>query len=719
MRLRNMSDTELYMFRNAYFLIVFAILSPTSLAAQTVPPTRNPSPVKNSPSLSAQRPTARTAQPSTSNQANPAPGVQSSVSAIHKFSPTTGWVSDGSHLLLTNDNGADWADISPSAQDGDSYAGVFFTDADHGFVWIAHSEYSENWSFSLARTSNAGGSWTEAALPARDFDPSIGEPGLSSTGSISFSDAQHGWISLDVQGNTVFAWSTLLSTADGGSTWTWVETGPDGHIDGINAVTTNDIWITTNHGAELDVSHNGGATFQPLSLANPANTSPVDTIYELPYFSGSLNGYEVVSFKATDNSQSEAALFVTSDGGQSWHQDRLLTNLDLGTDIPTVVVSSTWIILFAAQGSTPAIVELSASGTTAAPTNQVGDVTRCNISFDTPSDGWISCPNGLSTTSDIGSTWVDITPSDMKAGDPTTQPQAAAASPRARTSGTNARTPAIIGNPSGTPVPSFTTLVSERLAFDTNHVPTPNMMQKWWDYSPYYAIGIYLPGGPSNNTYGAVLNPQWVTKVAAQGWGFIPIWSGPQAPCACRYGGTYPSCKTRPGHTSSFPNTFDWDPTIAESEGESQAEAAYNSALSLGLDGKSIYVDVERYELGLKNVTNSNQSCSAATQAYVNGWTSRLHELAGSGSAGVYGSMWIWSDIAGADNAYMPRGDNRVTVWNLGHDLPQPAQVPDTQWGYKQRIHQYITDVDETWDGVKLHIDSDLVDAPVIGGEWY
>jgi hypothetical protein len=567
------------MFRNACPLVVFAILSPAFLTAQTVPPTRNPSPVKNSPGPSTQRPTARqAAQPSTSNQTNPAPDFQSSVSSMHKLSPTTGWVSDGSHLLLTTDNGAHWADISPPNQDGDSYAGVIFADVNHGWVLIAHSDDSEKWSFSVARTSDAGGSWTEAALPAYDYDPSKGEPGLSSTGNISFSDAQHGWISLDVQGNTVFAWSTLLSTTDG-STWTWVEAGSDGHSDGINAVTANDIWIKTRSGAELDVSHDGGATFQPLSLPNPANTSPSDAIYELPHFSDSLNGYEVVNFKTADNSQSVIALFVTADGGQTWHQDRLLTNLDLGTEIPTAVAGSTWIIPFAAQGSTPTIIEVSTSGTTAAPANQVGDVSRCNISFAAPADGWISCPNGLSTTSDTGSTWVDITPSSMKEGDTAAQPvngeksQPAASNLNAKTSTTKAKTSTILGNPSDTPAPRFTSAVTERLSFDTNHVPTPNMMQKWWNSSPYYAVGIYLPGGPSNSTYGAVLNQQWVTDVAAEGWGFIPIWSGPQAPCACRYGGTYPSCKSKPGHTSYFPSRFDWDPTIAESEGESQAGA--------------------------------------------------------------------------------------------------------------------------------------------------
>jgi hypothetical protein len=48
--------------------------------------------------------------------------------------------------------------------------------------------------------------------------------------------------------------------------------------------------------------------------------------------------------------------------------------------------------------------------------------------------------------------------------------------------------------------------------------------------SPYYDVGVYLLGAANHNT-NANLNANWVQGAQPQGWGLIPIWVGPQAPC--------------------------------------------------------------------------------------------------------------------------------------------------------------------------------------------
>jgi hypothetical protein len=62
-------------------------------------------------------------------------------------------------------------------------------------------------------------------------------------------------------------------------------------------------------------------------------------------------------------------------------------------------------------------------------------------------------------------------------------------------------------------------------------LPEFQQLKSWWDSSPYYDIGIYLPGSPSgpnsaNPKSGAALNADWVSLASSIGWGFIPIWSG-------------------------------------------------------------------------------------------------------------------------------------------------------------------------------------------------
>ena len=68
------------------------------------------------------------------------------------------------------------------------------------------------------------------------------------------------------------------------------------------------------------------------------------------------------------------------------------------------------------------------------------------------------------------------------------------------------------------------------LGFDPCTVPSVATMTAWLA-SPYRVIGTYLGGDNWACSYGN-FNPAWVTQVAAEGWQYIPIWVGPQAPCS-------------------------------------------------------------------------------------------------------------------------------------------------------------------------------------------
>jgi hypothetical protein len=224
--------------------------------------------------------------------------------------------------------------------------------------------------------------------------------------------------------------------------------------------------------------------------------------------------------------------------------------------------------------------------------------------------------------------------------------------------------------------------------FDTCEAPTVEEMQAWRT-SPYRAIGIYI-GGVMRMCGNAALNsPAWVQAVVAQGWHVIPVYVGPQAPC------------------SKFHVRF--DAADAVSQGTRAAEDAVSRAVAAGIPaGAPIYFDLEGYNV-------NDPTCGHAVRAFLTGWTDTLH--ARGYVAALYSSLT--SGIAHATGAFQNPAYSIVdAVWIAAwNDVPNilgfpAAIVPDTIWGNHQRIHQFQGDHDELWGGVKLNIDTDVVDGP-------
>src|SRR6478752_1182390 len=67
------------------------------------------------------------------------------------------------------------------------------------------------------------------------------------------------------------------------------------------------------------------------------------------------------------------------------------------------------------------------------------------------------------------------------------------------------------------------------MAFDACAAPSVATMQSWLA-SPYRAVGIYI-GGSMRACGDGNLSSTWVSQVSSMGWGLIPIYVGPQAPC--------------------------------------------------------------------------------------------------------------------------------------------------------------------------------------------
>ncbi|MBA7659035.1 Ycf48-like protein [subsurface metagenome] len=233
--------------------------------------------------------------------------------------------------------------------------------------------------------------------------------------------------------------------------------------------------------------------------------------------------------------------------------------------------------------------------------------------------------------------------------------------------------------------------------FDTCEAPTTAQMQTWWNNSPYRDVGIYTGGShracPQYN-----LSPEWVSEVAAQGWHFIPLWVGPQAPC------------------TEFHHRISYDPSTAFTQGIQEADKAINKADELRLvsqsgEGPIIYYDMEGYDTRISN-------CRDAVNSFISGWVSGLH--AQGYQAGAYGAAtgsavddWFSignvPDVAWIAHWYRSRYDPNASVYGV-------PGVPDSHWNNHQRIRQYAGDHDEPWGDVKLNIDCDIEDVLVAIG---
>jgi photosystem II stability/assembly factor-like uncharacterized protein len=240
-------------------------------------------------------------------------------------------------------------------------------------------------------------------------------------------------------------------------------------------------------------------------------------------------------------------------------------------------------------------------------------------------------------------------------------------------------------------LPPSRVVIDNRQAFDKCALPTTGQMQTWWNYSPYAVFALYL-GGISFYCSSNPLDNAWLEAVARQGWSFIPVWVGLQAPC------------------TSYTYRMSSNTSTAYTQGRSEASSAAAAAALLGfLNEKIIYYDLESF-------SGADQSCRDAAKSFIRGWVKRLHELGI--KAGAYGapctsyiSDWatvnpmpddVWIAHWKLPYAY----DSLVTVWNT------PC-LSNSLWTNHQRLRQYSGGHSETWGGLSMTIDSDVLDGEV------
>jgi hypothetical protein len=226
------------------------------------------------------------------------------------------------------------------------------------------------------------------------------------------------------------------------------------------------------------------------------------------------------------------------------------------------------------------------------------------------------------------------------------------------------------------------------LGFDACTAPSSRSMAAWRASSPYEAIGVYI-GGLNRGCSQPNLTASWVSAETAAGWHLIPTYVGLQAP------------------TSACSSCVKINPSQATAQGAAAASDAVAQAAALGMGpGSPIYNDMEAY--------TQTSSASAATLAFLEAWTEKLHSLGY--ASGVYSSSASGiEDLADQiGTGYSLPDALWMANWNGQQNSADPY-VPANAWNQHQRIHQYRGGHDESYGGITINIDNNYVDGPTVG----
>ena len=612
------------------------------------------------------------AQPAFAAANNPFPTTQS-VSSEIEFTLTgteTGWLRSGDLLFRTESNGADWQDVTPSLTAGEALVDAYFMNSSHAFA-LTVSANSEGWQLKLLETDDSGFSWQAQPITL----PKTRSDFLK----VPFGDAflqwqndKNGWILIKQATSSNFSMGLLLITNDGGQTWKVSE--PPAAEEFVFLDEKLGFMRNPVDPIRLYQTQNGGISWQsiqPLAAQSalgelqrvglPIKWQDGELLMPL-WFKRGKSDSEMVFLTAQPDFQSmtegiswvQAASTISS---QSWQES-------FGSDLAFSQLSSfdgknLWLGLSGSACKQDAFTD----------------------EADLPL-GILTCDNKFALLSSVdgGEHWESIyLPSEAL--------------------------PATVG--------SFHEGVfqdmldgDQRLntvqwvqvyrgqGFDACEIPTLSELQAWFNGSPYQTVNLYI-GGISRACDNDALNAAYLQQMFNQGWRFIPTWVGPQAPC------------------TDFNNRFSYDITTAYAQGVDNANQARAKLLALGLTnpdgtGSVVYDDLEYFTY--------SDDCSDAARAFVQGWTDRLQQL------GIISGLYATSrnldqnqiytlqpppNVVWIAEWYKPPGYRPdVTVWDVDW-------LDDIYWSHHQRVYQYSGGHNETWSGVTINVDSNVLDGLV------
>lgn len=334
------------------------------------------------------------------------------ITSLHMIDATTGWALAGKLVLRTTDGGNHWRDITPSRH---SIAPASDADFSTAFMaWIAIPQVDKT-TTQLFYTSDGGRSWQQSTVQARFVR------------QMTFIDDQHGWI---LAGNAHAGGAaeivSVLRTTDSGKTWQSVSgalpsdvTPPDhlpygGQKSGIRFVNASTGWVTgtvtLNNLAWLYVTHDGGLTWHQQTLPMPPGVPLAQLSIMPPTFYSATDGLLPVKFSDLTTGRGIATvIYVTHNGGTTWRSTMpIFTTLNASYFID---MQHGWLTdgtnLFVTGDGGQHWAKLT-------PSANFKHITQ--IDFVSETTGWALGNQGngsltLLKTTDGGQTWTQITPS--------------------------------------------------------------------------------------------------------------------------------------------------------------------------------------------------------------------------------------------------------------------------------------------------------------------
>jgi hypothetical protein len=226
------------------------------------------------------------------------------------------------------------------------------------------------------------------------------------------------------------------------------------------------------------------------------------------------------------------------------------------------------------------------------------------------------------------------------------------------------------------------------IGFDICKAPSLRTKRVW--RAKFSVAGIYIGGESRACGYGN-LSRSWVRSVKAMGWSLLPNYVGPQPPC------------------DSFPGRI--NPKKAAVQGRSAATWAIANAKTLGIGkGSPVYYDMEAYN-------NTKGRCVTAVLVFLDAWTRQLN--AKGYVSGVYSS----EDAAIVDLQTTSRINGHtlakpqcvwIALWDHRKNMSGASYAARSGWPSGDRSKQYAGPHWVKVGGIKLKVDADLVDGPVV-----
>jgi photosystem II stability/assembly factor-like uncharacterized protein len=239
-------------------------------------------------------------------------GGANRIGSAAMIGPNEAWAATSRRLALTVDAGQEWKTITPKGVRAESIRAIFFSDRIHGWVAVCPNPYVAHPELSVLSTSDGGATWTSSEISDPDL-LSIARVRITFVGN-------HGWVSVDEQSpggsNQI---SHLYSSADSGKSWRVLPRPP---VPGeLKFTSETEGWLAGGVGMQsLWRTLDGGMSWSQVKLQLPAGVEEPMVSYGAPEISASGVGLLPVTFSKPEY-ETEVGIYASDDGGDSWRLD--------------------------------------------------------------------------------------------------------------------------------------------------------------------------------------------------------------------------------------------------------------------------------------------------------------------------------------------------------------------------------------------------------------